>query len=98
MATGIGDKLAFDGVCDEIPHPAYRGGKVIGVVMVLQPPVGVQGQPPGVSLIQCVLAGQQLPYVLEHTAARCAPGPRQHFSQTVGIHAGRHCRVGQQRL
>ena len=67
--------------------------------MVSQLPVAGQGQSTGVSLIHGALAGQQLTDIFEHPAPRRAAGTKQqHFGQAVGVHPGRHGRVGQQGL
>ena len=95
----VGHELPLDSIGDEVAHPAGRGGEVVGVVVVLEPPVGVQGQAGGLGLIDSVLAGQQLPHILKYAAARRAPGAKQqHLGQAVGIDAGRHSGVRQQGL
>ncbi len=71
----VGHELPLDSIGDEVAHPAGRGGEVVGVVVVLKPPVAVQGQAGGLGLIDSVLAGQQLPHILKYAAARRAPGP-----------------------
>ena len=95
----ITDQLPLDGIHDQIPHVAGGGLEVVGVVVVGQLPVAGQGQAAGVSLIHGALAGQQLPDIFEHPAPRRAAGTKQqHFGQAVGVHPGRHGRVGQQGL
>ena len=89
----ITDQLPLDGIHDQIPH------EVVGVVVVGQLPVAVQGQAAGVSLIHGALAGQQLSDIFKYPAPRRAAGTKQqHFGQAVGVHPGRHGRVGQQGL
>ena len=95
----VGHELPLDSIGDEVAHPAGRGGEVVGVVVVLEPPVGVQGQAGCLGLIDSVLAWQQLPHILKYTAARRAPwAKQQHLGQAVGIDAGRHSGVRQQGL
>ncbi len=99
VATGTSDTSCRSIARDEVAHPAGRRGEVVGVVVVLEPPVGVQGQAGGLGLIDSVLAGQQLPHILKYAAARRASGAKQqHLGQAVGIDAGRHSRVRQQGL
>ena len=93
----IGHQLPLDGIRYKLAHPAGCGGKIIGMLMILKPPVGMQCQSSRVGLIDGILPGQKLLHPAEHAAAGCAAGAeQQHLRQTGGIHPRWHGRVGQQ--
>ena len=54
----VRDKLALDGICHKLAHLAGCSGEIIGMLMILKPPVGMQCQSSRVGLIDGILPGQ----------------------------------------
>ena len=54
----IGHQLPLDGICHKLAHLAGCSGKIIGMLMILKPPVGMQCQSSRVGLVDSILPGQ----------------------------------------
>ena len=54
----VRDKLALNGIRHQVTDFSRRGRKIIGMLMILKPPVGMQCQSSRVGLVDSILPGQ----------------------------------------